>query len=160
MYAYIYICIERERNILYLEGRQGGALAVGGWKQSAVNRGQREHTGSFRGCPKQGGGAVFSWLLSLAVLALCVISTLKLPGRTSRWSSFILLIMCYVMLWCSIMNAWLLILIWTLLSSCNYDCYYYYHIYIYIHTCGERERDRDIHTYIHIYIYTYTHIYI
>ena len=28
--------------------------------QSGVNGGQREHKGSFRGHPKQGGGAVFS----------------------------------------------------------------------------------------------------
>ena len=29
------------------------------------DRGQREQKGSFRGYPKQGGAAVFSWLLSL-----------------------------------------------------------------------------------------------
>ena len=29
-------------------------------KESGVNGGQREHKGSSRGCPKQGGGAVFS----------------------------------------------------------------------------------------------------
>ena len=46
-------------------------------KRSGVNRGQREHKGSFRGHPQKGGGAVFSWLLSLAVLVLCVISPLK-----------------------------------------------------------------------------------
>ena len=34
---------------------------------------------SFRGYPQKGGGAVFSWLLSLAVLVLCVISPLQLP---------------------------------------------------------------------------------
>ena len=29
-------------------------------RSSGVNRGQRERKGSFRGCPKQGDGAVFS----------------------------------------------------------------------------------------------------
>ena len=45
-----------------------------------MKRGQWEHKGSFRGYPKQGGGAVLSWLLSLAVLVLRVISPLKLPS--------------------------------------------------------------------------------
>ena len=30
------------------------------WEESGVNKGRREHKGSFRGYPKQGGGAVFS----------------------------------------------------------------------------------------------------
>ena len=29
-------------------------------EDSGVNRGWREHEGSFMGCPKQGGGAVLS----------------------------------------------------------------------------------------------------
>ena len=57
LYIYIYICIHKY--MLYI---------------------QREHKGSFRGYPQKGGGAVFSWLLSLAVLVLCVISPLKLPS--------------------------------------------------------------------------------
>ena len=40
----------------------------------------REHKGSFRGYSPKQGGAVFSRLLSLAVLVLCVISSLKLPS--------------------------------------------------------------------------------
>ena len=50
------------------------------WHVSAVSRGQREHKDSSRGYSPKEGGAVFSWLLSLAVLVLCVISLLKLPS--------------------------------------------------------------------------------
>ena len=41
-----------------------GPAVAGRGEGSGVNRGPREHRGSFRGYPKQGGGAVFSWLLS------------------------------------------------------------------------------------------------
>ena len=50
--------------------------------RSGVDRGLREHKGSLRGYPQK-GVAVFSWLLSLAVLVLCVISPLKLPSLNS-----------------------------------------------------------------------------
>ena len=42
-------------------------------------RGQREHQCSFRGHHPKTGGAVFSSLLSLAVIVLCVISPLNYP---------------------------------------------------------------------------------
>ena len=40
-----------------LDGTDRAPLAA---RRSGVNRGQREHRGSFRGYPKQRGGAVFS----------------------------------------------------------------------------------------------------
>ena len=58
---------------------RGSARRGGCRRHSGVNRGQREHKGSSRGLPPKGCGAVFSGLLSLAVLALCAISPLNYP---------------------------------------------------------------------------------
>ena len=44
---------------------------------------------------KRGWGAVFSWLLSLAVLVICVISPLELPSLTTEvWGDPLLVERC------------------------------------------------------------------
>ena len=65
-YLYIYIYIERERDTsIYI--------------YICIIKTVSESTGVVLGdYPEQGGGALFSWLLSLAVLVLCVISPLEL----------------------------------------------------------------------------------
>ena len=63
IYIYIYIYIYNEREIPLPEDGNLSAAALE--RCSGVSRGQREHKGSFRGYPKQGGGAVFSSLSSL-----------------------------------------------------------------------------------------------
>ena len=66
--AYIFVCSVGPRNAQLPPTRGGGAahgdavphpvrLPEG---ESGVNRGQREHNGSFSGYPPKGGGAVFS----------------------------------------------------------------------------------------------------
>ena len=80
IYIYAHIIYVKTHNKTNNEEREGRPACLAGTAavnlegaKSGVDKGQREHKGSFRGYPKK-CGAVFSCLLSLAVLVLCVIS--------------------------------------------------------------------------------------
>ena len=87
IYIYIYTILAARQEMVVLRRKYEQAVETRNFtgtqlidRSSGVDRGQREHQGSLRGHPPKGGGAVFSRLLSLAVLVFCVISPLEPPS--------------------------------------------------------------------------------